>query len=143
MCPANCKVENRAALDSSEYMLVKPSEGSAQLTRGIVPPAAYPKIPPPPERGKQFTDGAILFHNFMNLFFDNFVLQMDSLNVGFGTSGVSSIDSMIFVWLEKKLSQPSQRECTSLSSHTPPPCLRACCTCAQSIAPHARRELAL
>ena len=41
--------------------MTKASEGSAQLTRGIVPITAYPKIPPPPETGcgKQFVSGAI------------------------------------------------------------------------------------
>ena len=51
MCPANCLVENKIAISSSEYMMTKASEGSAQLTRGIVPITAYPKIPPPPEKG--------------------------------------------------------------------------------------------
>ena len=51
MCQANCLVENKIAISSSEYMMTKASESSAQLTRGIVPITAYPKIPPPPENG--------------------------------------------------------------------------------------------
>jgi len=51
MCPANCLVENKIAICSSEYMMTKASESSAQLTRGIVPITAYPKIPPHLRRG--------------------------------------------------------------------------------------------
>ena len=45
-CPANCQVENQLAIETSEYMRGKSSRDSAQLTRGIPPLTAYPKIPP-------------------------------------------------------------------------------------------------
>jgi len=52
MCPANALVENTIAIRTSEhfYATSEASKSSAQLTRGIVPSTAYPKIPPPPRR---------------------------------------------------------------------------------------------
>ena len=58
-CPANCHVENQLALRTSDYMRETASKEPAQLTRGIAPLTAYPKIPPPPEKCKVIVTGAI------------------------------------------------------------------------------------
>jgi len=66
LCPANVLIENQFPLLSSDNYVAtsEASKSSAQLTRGIVPKTAYPKIPPAPIKGqgKQFTYGAISAH---------------------------------------------------------------------------------
>merc|ERR1712086_299064 len=66
MCPANVLVENKIAMQSSDHFFAtsEASKSSAQLTRGIVPATAYPKIPPPPSKGhgRQFVSGALSAH---------------------------------------------------------------------------------
>ena len=66
LCPANELIENQFPLPSSDkyFATSEASKSSEQLTRGIVPMTAYPKIPPPPIKGqgKQFTYGVISAH---------------------------------------------------------------------------------
>ena len=45
-CPENCHIENQLAVWTSEYMRERSSKESAQLTRGIPPLTAYPKLKP-------------------------------------------------------------------------------------------------
>ena len=64
-CPDNEHIENQIAMRASEYMRETAPKESAQLTRGIPPKSAYPKIKPPPgsywnpEIGKEVSNGAI------------------------------------------------------------------------------------
>ena len=71
-----------------------------------------------------------------------FAVQMDSLNVGFGTSGVDSIDSKAsIVWLRNRSDPPLCTDVLSYSHATIS--LRKFPVCLQSIALRARRARAL